>query len=110
MTTNELKKALYKEKPIARMIMEGESPEGTEYTYWYGTQLADETVVTFKVPRSEMGENEFEKEVPAQLLIRWMQDGYTFSEPDEDGAVRVGMTMDDESIFPTEDDTSIGGQ
>lgn len=73
MEKSEIKKALYKEKPIAKY-------NGTKNSLsypvissdGYATKLNDGTDVFFLVPHKEMGENHFEKEMPAQLLIRWM--------------------------------------
>lgn len=63
MEKNEIKKALYKEKPFAvRTAYEG------DYTH-YVTQLKTNEIIEFHVPKSE---STFEDEVPAQLLIRWL--------------------------------------
>lgn len=74
METNDIKKALYKEKPIAHQIHQNElymkvynMPETKAYSA--RTSLG---VHFFDVPISEMGEVEFEKTIPAQLLIRWL--------------------------------------
>lgn len=67
MNKNEIKKALYKEKPTATLYFEDDK------TYSYDTTLLDESVIKFNVPISEMGENLFAKVLPAQLLIRWIE-------------------------------------
>ena len=62
---NELKKALYREKPIAKL-----SDSNNElFTYVAKTTLGD---ITFKVPVNDMGDATFHPYMPAQLLIRWM--------------------------------------
>lgn len=64
MTTTEIKKALYKEKPKANRL----STAGG--FVWYEAKL-DKSKVTFKIPEHEaMGFNQLEQ---AQLLIRWIQ-------------------------------------
>lgn len=68
MTLNEVKKRLYKEKPIAHRT----ATQGTEGDIWYYQAHMENLSVAFSVPVIEMGENEFEKEIPAQLLIRWI--------------------------------------
>jgi hypothetical protein len=75
MNNNEIKKALYKEKPIAMhnvnfVETKGERPYPVlEWGYYTTTSLGTHY---FRVPLSEMGETPFEEEVPAQLLIRWL--------------------------------------
>lgn len=65
MNTNEIKKALYKEKPIAIKI----AIDGYEQHYTAKTSLGE---VLFRVPVSDMGDRLFEDKIPAQLLIRWI--------------------------------------
>jgi hypothetical protein len=66
MEKNEIKKALYKEKPTAVKLSEFEG-------HWlYKTVLGNGETIQFSVPITEMGENEFEDQLPAQLLIRWI--------------------------------------
>jgi hypothetical protein len=65
MEINDIKKELYKQKPVAvRTSFKG------EYTH-YVTQLSNNTIVEFRVPNNE-AEN-FKDEEPAQLLIRWIK-------------------------------------
>lgn len=69
MNTTEIKKALYKQKPIA------EYAYSKDRVWTYSTEVVidnREEEVLFQVPIEEMGEATFEKELPAQLLIRWM--------------------------------------
>lgn len=69
MTTNQVKVALYKEKPIAiRSRFTGAQCD----IYVYSCQLSNSKTIFFEVPRSEMGENIFDEKMPAQLLIRWL--------------------------------------
>lgn len=66
-TIDEIKKALYKEKPIAIR----------SYTnlkfYGYTAILKDQTVVKFIIPISEMGDLRFGNTEQSQLLIRWIK-------------------------------------
>lgn len=66
MNRNEIKKALYKEKPKAKKIAQ---PRNKSFLYSCKTSLGEHR---FDVPISEMGESFFENEIQAQLLIRWM--------------------------------------
>jgi hypothetical protein len=75
MTQNEIKKALYLEKPTAKMVSSvGVIPTGTNWRYV--ATLESGHVVEFLIPTSEMGEKPFDTQMPAQLLIRWMVDYY----------------------------------
>lgn len=69
LTLNDIKKLLYKHKPIAYKV--GKSPEG----HYYITDIYGQ-IINFFIPEAEMY-NEEGKEVikdkePAQLLIRWL--------------------------------------
>lgn len=66
MPNNEIKKILYKEKPIARF-----KDLLFNSRYMYITNCSAGTII-FIIPRKEMGENVFESKIPAQLLIRWI--------------------------------------
>ena len=66
MEINEIKKALYKQKPKATK----DSEDGESFNY--STKLEDSTVINFKVSREEMGEKPFDDIIGAQLLIRWI--------------------------------------
>ena len=66
MTTNEIKKELYKQKPIAEVDF-----ERGDYIHFSTVIIFDgvEEIINFEVPISEdFGVNEIE----AQLLIRWL--------------------------------------
>lgn len=66
MSTNEIKKELYKQKPIAEF---GYARDGFKN---YSCELligGFEEIIEFNVPDSEAS---FEDKVPAQLLIRWI--------------------------------------
>ena len=67
METNEIKKFLYKEKPLARRVENA----GDDKRYTYHVLLNHEDIF-FDVPISDMGEKIFDEEIPAQLLIRWL--------------------------------------
>lgn len=72
---NEIKKALYREKPVATEILVSDIPNvsgESELYSLYRAKLSDGYVAAFGVPHKEMGEKRFHKEVPAQLLIRWL--------------------------------------
>lgn len=73
MTTNEVKKALYKQKPTAHVqkIKAGVAE--------FKTELENGYVVTFAVPLEDMGLSELSASMEAQLLIRWM----IFAEPNK---------------------------
>lgn len=117
MEKNDIKKALYREKPVATRMMTGTDEEDGKY-HWYCTSLTSGAVVAFKVPEKEMGESLFESAVPAQLLIRWLVDAYTFVEEgsitqctmttDTNSTVVEGNPNNDKSIFPSESDAKIG--
>lgn len=66
---NEIKKSLYKEKPVAERV---DITEGNHLYKAYIGSGGDEERLYFNVPESEMGENLFEDKIPAQLLIRWL--------------------------------------
>lgn len=76
MNNNEIKKALYREKPIAKEIWvtTADNLTGAKPYSVYKALIDDDMdkIVTFIIPHSEMGDTRFEKEVPAQLLIRWL--------------------------------------
>ena len=61
---NEIKKMLYKEKPTAKRF------QRLAKSITYVTNLSNGQSITFKVPKEESVD--FDKEIPAQLLIRWM--------------------------------------
>jgi len=65
MEKNEIKKALYKEKPKAIKVIDYDQVR----IYEASTSLGN---ITFEVPFREMGENIFSDSIEAQLLIRWL--------------------------------------
>lgn len=73
MTISEIKKALYKQNPPARLqyILKGNAiylatitAEGENYSTY--------KVIYFQVPVSEMGDTKFEQRMDSKLLIRYM--------------------------------------
>lgn len=63
---NEIKKALYKEKPKAVLTY---IRKGAAY---YFTSLNNGERVDFKVPIEDMGDADFQVHMDAALLIRWI--------------------------------------
>ena len=68
---NEIKKALYKEKPIAKRVF---FPMQLKY-YDAKTSIGE---IRFIIPIEDFGTIEWLDEMPAQLLIRWIR-GIKFS-------------------------------
>lgn len=66
MDLNTVKKALYKEKPVANFVDENEG------FFFYNTRLESGTQVIFRVNKDELGETRLELKEPAQHLIRWI--------------------------------------
>jgi hypothetical protein len=64
---NEIKKALYKQKPKARLRF---IRKGVAYYY---ADLEEERV-NFEVPVDDMGDADFNVEMEGKLLIRWISD------------------------------------
>jgi len=70
---NEIKRALYREKPMAKYYPIWKSL-GKDYDYVdYRSELADGTQVHFRVPKEEHSDL-FTGTMPALLLIKWMVD------------------------------------
>lgn len=65
MDINSIKKALYKEKPIARRII------NNPYIATYLTAMSTGTV-HFKIPQSDAIGANLKEEMEAQYLIRWI--------------------------------------
>ena len=65
MEKNEIKKALYRQKPQAeiKFIRQG-------VAYYYAD--LEEERVQFEVPVNDMGDADFERTMEAKLLIRWL--------------------------------------
>jgi hypothetical protein len=66
MTTIEIKKALYKQKPIATLSM---IRIGVAY---YTTMLDSGTIVSFEIPISDMSSTDFFPTMEGKLLNRWI--------------------------------------
>lgn len=66
MERNEIRKALYKEKPMAtfKYIRKGVA--------YYDTFLLGGKVIKFEIPVSDMGESDFFFHMEAKLLQRWI--------------------------------------
>lgn len=62
---NEIKKMLYREKPMARLV----GKDNEKYFYRTNTSTG---VLSFVVPISDMGEKLFQHDIEAQFLIRWL--------------------------------------
>lgn len=68
MERNEVKKALYKQKPMAKLISMGK-------VFKYDTKIeldGKKRLIKFEVPMSDMGDATFGEEIQGQLLIRWI--------------------------------------
>lgn len=72
MEINEIKKALYKEKPVAVRWGHLNADKENGIRYLYSSKLDNGHTLNFMIPENEMGETVFGKEEPAQLLIRWL--------------------------------------
>lgn len=73
MKLNEIKKALYREKPNALKALTSWSPDTNETrAYSYISSLKDGTKLNFVIPADEYDEDKFTNPMPAQLLIRWL--------------------------------------
>ncbi len=68
MTLTEIKKALYKEKPIATLTTKDEQ----EYRYVTLLESIND-FIAFRVPTKDMGDHRFKDDEPAHLLIRWIE-------------------------------------
>lgn len=68
MERNEVKKALYKQKPLADLLF---VKDGNAV---YQTFLEDSTRIVFEVPVSDMGDASFYVSMDAKLLIRWIKE------------------------------------
>jgi hypothetical protein len=67
MTLIEIKKELYKQKPIATFDKIRKS------VAYYSTVLTPQlVVVNFEIPVADMGDADFTFDMPAQLLNRWI--------------------------------------
>jgi len=69
MDKNEIKKALYKQNPIANFKF---IRKGVAY-YWTIIASDKEPIeITFEIPVLDMGDADFEQIMQAKLLIRWI--------------------------------------
>lgn len=68
MELNEIKKALYREKPKAKLHL---VKSGILY---YSAVLSDETDIRFNVPVEDMGDGAFYALEESQHLIRWISE------------------------------------
>lgn len=64
---NEIKKELYRQKPVAYLV---KIYQGVIYY----TANIDSGPVNFEVPVSDLGDASFEAQMDAKLLIRWLVD------------------------------------
>lgn len=70
MTTNEIKKALYKQKPIARLI--SVSKNGLRYEADFDDEQNLPYFVQFLIPLDDINDAIFKVHEESQLLIRWI--------------------------------------
>lgn len=74
MELNEIKKALYMDKPIAELV--SATKEGIRYgalcQFIHHYEIVDPKVIYFFIPFSDMGDAVFHQQEPAQLLIRYL--------------------------------------
>ena len=66
MKTNEIKKALYRQKPQADLLYIRNQKA------FYEAQLSNQKIF-FEIPVSDMGDADFLPKMDAKLLIRWIQ-------------------------------------
>jgi hypothetical protein len=71
MTNTEIKKALYKQKPIAYFSY---IRKGVAH---YVCNLGDFTRIDFEIPIIDMGDADFKNNMEAQLLNRWITSATT---------------------------------
>jgi hypothetical protein len=72
MERNELKKALYKQNPMATFQ---NIKNGVAYYNTYvriGEPILENYQIKFEIPVNDMGEANFEREMEAKYLIRWI--------------------------------------
>lgn len=67
--TDEVKKDLYKEKPLAKIIRVNK--DGIHYKTHVLSNAYD---VYFTVPLNEIGDAKWDSQMPSQLLLRYMID------------------------------------
>ncbi len=74
MKKNEIKKALYKQKPKARLLFIRKGSAFYIARVKDGETEESRVSVYFEVPVSDMGDAEFYDEMDAKLLNRWIVD------------------------------------
>lgn len=67
MEINEIKKALYRQKPKATIVFIRKN------VAYYKTELSDGIKLRFEIPVEDMGDADFFPEMEAKFLIRWVQ-------------------------------------
>jgi len=70
MELNEIKKALYKQNPVAEL--ESVNNDGLFYITSLSLEDMPKYVVMFRVPLIELGETVWHKDIEAKLLIRYI--------------------------------------
>lgn len=68
MELNEIKKELYKQKPIATL----QKIDNITKDHWYKAVLSSGQEIIFVVNPLDMGDAKFGKKMEAHLLIRWI--------------------------------------
>lgn len=71
MDKNEIKKALYKQKPTANLQVIRNATLHYTSSVTIGEQY---TPLRFEIPADEYKSGDFMAEMPTKLLIRWLQD------------------------------------
>ena len=66
MLKNEIKKELYKQKPLAMFVMV------RKFVAYYTACLENETIINFEIPCDDMGDADFLQFMDAKLLIRYL--------------------------------------
>lgn len=80
MNTTEIKKELYKQKPIANKVrlkqQEGLPEEMRGFDIYLATIIVNGVgvVIEFRIPFTDRGDATFGDREPAQLLIRWLHE------------------------------------
>ena len=76
MNITEIKKVLYKEKPIAEFVGRQFNGDNTVLGFLYDAKTSTE-VIHFTIPVADAVESMFRfEDQPSQLLIRWFADFY----------------------------------
>ena len=66
MEKNEIKKKLYKEKPLAIFL------SAKKGYLNYSSTFKDSSIVNFRIPFEDIGDGIFDFQMDAKLLIRWI--------------------------------------